>query len=221
MHASLNTDSKNNLILRLATIWRWIFMLFAVCGTAILWMPVSPVDVFWQKVLFTIVLAVFAILSGLAATFIPRRDHRGRTISLLLDYLAFVAAFVFTLNVGQVFIGIDSLGEKFGAGLLFLGVTLVGYLIGTLGKVATRFLLSEKTLQIISRFTMLAGLVLFLWRVDAVTGLVSLIGRLTRPAGLLALSSVVIFGLAFWIMWREPSAVAMGAKTHHEQVING
>jgi len=214
-------DSKTNLILRFITIWRWVFVLLVTGCLVFLWMPTSPVKEFWQKLLLTVVLSFTAILSAYAATRIPKRDHRGRMISLLLDYLAFVTAFVLTLNIGQVFIGIDSLAEKFGSGLPFIGIILVGYLIGAVENLPLRFLSSKHTLHIFSRYTMLAGFALFLWRVDILTGFVGLIKNLSQPEGLSVLVGMILFGLALWAMWREKSAAAMGAKTNHEQVING
>jgi ABC-type sugar transport system permease subunit len=38
---------------------------------------------------------------------------------------------------------------------------------------------------------------------------------------LAAIGGMLVFGLALWAMWREPSAAVMQVKTHHEELLNG
>ncbi len=217
----LKVDSRTMLLLRLSTIWRWLFALLAAGGAIALWTGGLPISALWQKILLTVVLTVATIASGVAAVLIGRRDHRGRTISLVLDYLAFAACFVLTLNAGEVFIGIDALGGTFGRGIPYLGIVMLGYLLGTLEDYLPKKHTPEQSLKAVSRWVMVGGLILFLWQVDAVQGLVYVLGKIAQPAGLASVAGMLVFGLSLWAMWREPTAAAMNVKTHHEQVLNG
>jgi len=217
----LKADSRTALLLRLSAIWRWLFALLAAVGAIALWTGSLPISALWQKILLTAVLVIASAASGSAAILIGRRDHRGRMIALVLDYLAFAACFVLTLNAGEVFVGIDALGGTFGRGIPYLGIVLLGYLLGTLEDYFPKKRGPEQSLKAVSRWVMAGGFVLFLWQVDAVQGLIFVLGKIAQPAGLMSAAGMLIFGLSLWAMWREPTATAMNVKTHHEQVING
>jgi len=217
----LKADSRTALLLRLSAIWRWLFALLAAVGAIALWTGSLPISALWQKILLTAVLVIASAASGSAAILIGRRDHRGRMIALVLDYLAFAACFVLTLNAGEVFVGIDALGGTFGRGIPYLGIVLLGYLLGTLEDYFPKKRGPEQSLKAVSRWVMAGGFVLFLWQVDAVQGLIFVLGKIAQPAGLMSAAGMLIFGLSLWAMWREQTATAMNVKTHHEQVING
>jgi ABC-type sugar transport system permease subunit len=171
--------------------------------------------------LLTLILALASVFSGIAAYDLVRRNHRGRVISLVLDYLAFAASLVMTLNTGEIFIGIDAFAETFGSGILYLGIAFGGYLLGTLRDRLTQNSAAEKWLLQISRYIIYAGLILFLWQVDALNGLIYFFTKLANPTGMLSVAGVVLFGSAIWAMWREKTANALNAEVHHEQLLNG
>jgi ABC-type sugar transport system permease subunit len=214
-------DSLTNLILRISTIWRGLFALVAVVGSITVWSGRLPEVPLWQKILLSLILSITAISSAFGAVQIARRNHRGRMTSLVLDYLAFVACMVVALNVGEVFIGIDALGETFGRGIPYLGIVLAGYLLSSLDEYSTRKRTSEQSLRQVGRWVMIGGFALFLWQVDTVRGVLYLLGKLTQPAGLISVGGMLVFGTALWAMGREPSAAALHVKTNHEQVLSG
>jgi ABC-type sugar transport system permease subunit len=214
-------DSKTPLILRVSMLWRVLFAILAALGVIAPWAGFLTETPLWQKILLTLVFALASVFSGIAAYDLARKNHRGRVISLVLDYLAFAASLVMTLNTGEIFIGIDAFAETFGSGILYLGVAFGGYLLGTLRDRLTQNSAAEKGLLQISRYIMYAGLVLFLWQVDALNGLLYFLTNLANPTGILAMSGALLFGLAIWAMWREQTANALNAKVHHEQLLNG
>ncbi|MBM3153585.1 MAG: hypothetical protein FJZ96_15485, partial [Chloroflexi bacterium] len=98
-------------ILRVFMVWRGLFALLALVAVLGLWivpgLGASP----WQKIVLSMALCIAALFSLLGLFDIAKRLHRGRTISLILDYLAFVACLVIVLNTGGVFTGIDALAD--------------------------------------------------------------------------------------------------------------
>ncbi len=214
-------DTLTNLILRIAVIWRIIFAVVAAAGVIAAWSGRLPETPLWQKILLNAILAAAAGFSAFGAVQIARRNHRGRIISLVLDYLSFVACAVSALNVGEVFLGIDALGETFGRGLPYLGVALLGFLLGAMDDSAPRKRAVEQSLKQAGRWVMIAGFILFLWQADAIRGALYFFGKLAQPAGIFSVAGTLIFGAAIWAMWRQPTAAALHAKTGHEQVLNG
>lgn len=221
MNDPTQADSKTHLILRVSVVWRVLFAILAAVGVIALWTGFSAEIALWQKILLSLLLALGSIFSLVAAFDLRRRNHRGRMISLALDYLAFAACFVLALNTGDVFNGIDAFAETFGRGIPYLGIAFGGYLLGTLRDRFTQDSNTGKRLLEISRFIIYAGLVLFLWRVNALNGLLYSFTKLANPAGILSVIGLVLFGLAVWAMWREKTANALNAKVHHEQLLNG
>jgi ABC-type sugar transport system permease subunit len=215
------TDILTNLILRIVTAWRGIFALLAAVGVVTTWSGKLPETPLWQKILLSLVLSLAAGFSAFGALQIARRNHRGRMISLTLDYLAFVACVVAMLNIGEVFVGIDALGETFGRGIPYLGIVLAGYFLSAMDAYSLRKRTAEQSLKQAGRWVMIIGFILFLWQVDTLKGIVYFLGKLAQPSGIFSVLGVLIFGAAIWAMWRQPTATALCAKTSHEQVLSG
>jgi ABC-type sugar transport system permease subunit len=221
MNVSSAKDTRTELILRILIIWRLLFALIAVGGVIAIWVGSFGPGALWQKMLITILLSIASIFSAIGAAQIRRRAHAGRMISLALDYLAFFASAVLVLNIGGVFIGIDSLAENFGRGIPYLGIVLAGYFLSILDDyLPLPKQISESSLKRVGRWVALAGFILFLWNVNAVNGILNFFGRLLEN-GILATLGVVVFSAAIWGMWRQPTAQALHAKTGHEQILNG
>ncbi len=217
-----SSGARTDLILKAHVIWRIVFAILSVVGLIGIWLGRVTVESMWQKILISVVLAAAAVFSAIGAFQMSRRSHAGRIISLFLDYLAFVVCAVLVLNTGEVFIGIDALGQTFGKGIPYLGIVLAGYLLGTLDeRFPQKQKSSETSLKTIGRWVMIGGLILFLWQVGAVNGILYFLSKLVQPLGLVAVAGVLVFGLSLWTMMRQDIAQALHAKTNHEQIING
>ncbi|MFN8414411.1 MAG: sugar ABC transporter permease [Anaerolineales bacterium] len=215
-------DSQTNLVLRVHFFWRIIFALIVIVGTAIAWTGPLASFALWQKLLISFAALTASVFSIIGAVQISRRNHSGRMISLVLDYLAFVACAVFVLHTGEVFIGIDALGETFGSGLPYLGISVAGYFLSTLDDYFPQKKQSSETnLKTVGRWVMLAGFVLFLWQVGAINGIIYFLGKLAQPTGIVAVLGIAVFGISLWSMTREKVSQALHAKTNDEQIING
>jgi len=222
MTAHSQEDARTKLILQINFFWRIVFALFALAGVGALWTGSMPEASLLVKSLLTLALLIAAAFSVAGAVQISRRNHAGRMISLVLDYLAFVVCAVLALNTGEFFIGIDALGQTFAKGIPYLGITIAGYFLGTLDEnFPKKKQTSETSLKAVSRWVMLGGFVLFLWQVGAVNGILYFLGKLAQPLGIISVAGALIFGTALWLMSREETAQALHAKTTHEQIISG
>lgn len=217
----LSKTPETELILRLLSVWRVVFSLLAVIGALAPWVGLLPGLRLWQGILLSITLGAAAALSFVASRDILLRRHRGRTISLFVDYLSLVACLVIVLQIGGVFIGIDALGEVFGRSILFLLLALGGYLIGAAGDYFQHDPKTETILRRVGKWVMLFGGLAFLFMANLPQGLLALAQNLANPVGMGAVLGLVVFALALWGMWREPSATALNAKTSHEQMLSG
>ncbi len=207
--------------LRLLAIWRAIFSLLAAIGALAPWVGLLPGLRLWQGILLSVILGGAAVFSWVASRDILLRQHRGRTISLFVDYLGLVACLVIVLQVGGVFTGIDALGDVFGRSVLFLLVAFGGYLISAAGDYFQHIPKTEKILRQAGKWVMIFGGLAFLFRANLLQGLLALFQNLANPVGVGAVIGLVIFALALWGMWGGPSATALQAKTNHEQMLNG
>lgn len=222
MTAYPQLDARTTQILRLQTAWRILFAVLAVCGALAPWLGWASLEAAWQKIVLSLILLTAAAFSVVAVTRLARRDHAGRMIALTLDYLAFVACFVIVLNTGEIFIGIDALGETFGRGVPWLGIAAVGYFLGSIEDYfPQRNTSSLNSLKTVSRWIILGGFALFLWQVGAVPGILYFIGKLAQPLGIASVIGTVVFAVSLRLMMLPSIAQALNAKTNHEQVING
>lgn len=185
MTTHLQINSRTELLLRISIIWRGLFTLLSAGGAIALWTgTLAPESPLWQKILITVVLVTASILSGIAAVQISRRNHSGRMISLVVDYLVFVICVVAAMTIGEVFIGIDAFAETFTSGLPYLGIVILGYFLGVLDEYfPQKQLNSETSLKVASRWVMLGGFALFLLQVGAINGILYFISKLAQPAG--------------------------------------
>lgn len=221
MTAQSRIDAQTSLILRIHMIWRALFALLAAGVLVMLWAGQTEMAL-WQKILLSVVAALVSGFSAFGAFQMSKRNHAGRMASLVIDYLVFVASIVIALNTGEFFIGIDALGETFGKGIPYLGITALGYFLGMLEDYfPSKNKSSESSLKVVSRWVMIGGFILFLWQVDAVNGVIYFLGKLVQPNGLIAVAGLVISGLSLWSMSRPTIAQALNVKTGHEQIING
>jgi len=218
---SLDRARRNDVVLRLLSLWRLLFGLLAGAGAISPWIGILPNLRLWQGLLLSVVLGLSAVLSLMASLDIVRRRHRGRTISLFIDYLGLVACFVAVLQIGGVFTGIDALADVFGRSVLFLLAAFGGYLISAAGDYFEGRPAIRTTLRRIGAGVMAVGGLMFLLASDFLQGSLALGTALAHPAGIAFVTGLVVFGLALWGMWREPAATALNAKTGHEQMLSG
>ena len=214
-------DIKTKQALQVLFAWHILFTIGGVVGATLLWSGASE-TASWIKVVASFLLIVSAFFSAIAVFSIRQRKHRGRTISLVINYLGFLASFFGMLHVVGFFTGIDSLGETFPKGLPYIGIAFIGYLVGSIADryqdnrpdIALKF---KQAAQLIAAL----GGILFLFAVGLIPGTLSFFSKFSSSTPLLLLTGAIIFGIMVWLMWREPTRVAMNTKGKDQLMLEG
>jgi ABC-type sugar transport system permease subunit len=175
-----------------------------------------------MRLLASVLLGLGAIVSMFASIYIRRRQHRGRMLSLTINYLVFVICLLWGFNVIGVYTGIDSLADTFGRGLPYLGVAFLGYLITAFGAryEEDRPALTRRFNQVGKIFGA-AGGVLFLIAVGILPGLLSALSKFTNALPFVLFLGVLLLGVLLWMMFRAPTAQALGARSEDNITLNG
>jgi ABC-type sugar transport system permease subunit len=162
-----------------------------------------------------------AVGSAFAAAYIVRRDHRGRMLSLIINYLGFVVCLALDLHILGVYTGLDVLAGAFKNGLLFLLLGFIGYLIGAWADRYDDHPLRQQSLRRVSQIIIAIAGVLWALSVGLLEGILALLQQFTTPLHFILTAGVVIFAVLLRAMWPHPIAEAMHAKRHHEETLNG
>ncbi len=204
--------------------WLLLLMLWhgvvAVAGLAAAVSVLTSVPGGLRFVVAGIILAL-ALISAAAVPLIHRRDHRGRVLSLVVNYLGFLACAAMLLHLIGAFTGIDDLAQRFSRGLPFLLIAFVGYLVGSFGDRYEQYPQRQMAFQRIGRIIMLAGLALFLLALINVPGLPALAREILQPVRLALVLGLLLFGSMFWAMWRQPVAEAMHVNNARSETLSG
>lgn len=166
-------------------------------------------------------LLLMALGSVGAVVFIPRRDHRGRALSLLVNYIGFLFSTVALLQLIGAFTGFDELADRFPRSLPFLAITFAGYLIYAFADRYDNYPKRQATVQRVGKFIMAGGLLLALAALVGWESVPQFIQERLQPVILALLAGVVLFGLMCWAMWRRPAAQAMNVNNARQEMIEG
>ena len=208
----------------LAAGWHVLYTLLALGGVVYIWSAADTTVALalWLKILLTVAGLALAVASAAAVLFILRRDHRGRVISLVINYLTFIAAGVGLLTVFQVFTGLDSLADTFMQGIPFLLLVFLGYVITVLGdRFETSNPARQRALRQVGKWVALAGGVVAIFAMGLLNGLRSVIERYNTPVPFLLTGLLVLLGLMLWVMWRRPTAEAFRATNADAEMLLG
>jgi len=210
---------RTQILLTMLSIWHGVLAAGAFAGIILIW--VAAPQAVWLKVVLSLVLALMGVGSGFTVVLIRRRQHRGRVLSLVINYLGFLFCLLYGMHVLGVFLGIDALADTFGRGIPFLGGALLGYLISAFGDRYEDYPARQKLFRQVGKFVMLGFLAAFLLAVGLLQGLWALVLRFNTLQPYLLLSGTIVFGLMLWAMWRNPTAEAMQANNAHEEMLSG
>lgn len=205
--------------LRLVVIWHLVLAVGSLGGIGAAWLAESG-RAAWVNGVLTAALGLTAVLSLLAAQDIHRRRHRGRLLSLGVNYLGFLFFLIGSMHLIGVFTGIDSLANSFGRGLPFLVLVFIGFFIGTL---AERYQnpATQKAVRQSSKAIMIVGGVAMLLAIGVHNGVLALLSSLSdwRVVGMLG--GTAVFALMLWAIYRQPSAHALKATNADAEMISG
>lgn len=206
--------------LAVLVVWHVIVVLGAAVGLWLLWMGQAALPE-WVRWFSLVALALMAFGSIGAVIFIPRRDHRGRTLSLMVNYIGFLICTVALLQWIGAFTGFDELADRFPRGLPFLGVAFVGYLVYAFADRYETMPRRQRAVQRVGGFIMLAGLILAVVAIIAWEAVPAFVLERLQPVVLASLAGVALFGLMCWAMWRRPAAQAMHVNNARQETIEG
>jgi ABC-type sugar transport system permease subunit len=213
-------EGRTNLYLKLLSAWHLVLTIAAVVGLAMVWANTNETAQ-WMKILMTAALILVGGASIAAVRDIRRKQHRGRVFSLMVNYLGFLVSLLWGMHVLGIYTGIDSLADTFGRGVPYIGLLIVAYLLSSFGdRFEDRPSIMLK-IQRVSRYIAWVGLLLFLIAVGIIPGLLSFIAKFSEPLSILLGLGAVVFGVFIWMMWREPTAQIMGAKSSDQVMLNG
>jgi ABC-type sugar transport system permease subunit len=213
------SNSVQNQI-RWLVIWQGVLALAGVGGSV--WAFTHPGWGWVARAGVGILLLGIGIACGVAVFDLPRRVHRGRVITILVNYFGVFAAVVGALHFLGIFTGIDSLANTFGRGLPWLLVMFAGLFIGGLGDRFEGSPALAKQFPPAGRAIAIVGGVVFLWMVGIVPGVVSLFGKLfTQPLPLILIGSAILFTVTLWIAYRPAVSQALNAEVLSDEAISG
>ena len=174
--------------------------------------------------LYLFVLAVptlFAVAAAASTLWTLQRTARGRVVAIIVDYLAFLTAFLLLLHLQGVFLGFGDLADVFAASLPWLVVALVAYLIGYATEWTTNRPAATRAINLVRYGLFAVAGIGFLVAIDAVHGALELLRGLADPVNLgLAVVSVVL--LAFLLaLWGNEGRLRFGATLGDSELLDG
>lgn len=212
---------KLNAWLRLSQLWHVILSVAALAGIIYIWFVLGDQMALWLRILITVILAAVAVFSSMAVVYINRLDHRGRVISLFLNFLGFIFCFFGILHLLGAFTGLDTLADTFGRSIPFLLIVSAGYLIRAFSKRYEDRPAVQQRLDLIGKIVMIVGAVAFLVAAGLIQALQAVVTGYGNPTVIVMTVGLVLTGLTLWNMWRQPTAEAFGATNADKEMLEG
>lgn len=146
-----------------------------------------------------------------------RRRHRGRSLSLAVDYLTFVACLVLLLQANRVFVGLDALGETFVRGVPFGLLALGAYVVTGYGDGTG----TSATVRRIARVVTVVALLAMLVAVGLLPGLATFVARTFQPLQLSYLAVGLASGYVAWRTFQSDVGYELRATTESQRTLDG
>lgn len=161
-----------------------------------------------------VVLAVAAIISLAVIPLLRQRRHVGRALSLALSYLTTLVAGIILLHSTSVFVGMDTLADRFTRGLPFLLGAAVAWYVAGLASLSPQ---TKRILRIVAAVIIIAGVI--------VMGLIAAIGtfisRLDGAVPLVALVVLIVGAIVVRRTWQIDVAREFAATPRQVDILDG
>jgi len=207
--------------LRLLTGWHLLLVLVGLGGIAYLWTGGGEAVADWLRFVLTGLLVLLSVGSGTAVHQIIRLNHKGRVISLAINYLGFIISLVASMHLLNLFMGIDSLANNFGRGIPFLGLAFLGYFVASYADRYEYNPRMQRQLRQAGKWIAIVAAVGFLFAVRLVAGVQATVGRLDNLVVITAVLAIPLFATFIWAMWRRPMADTFGATNAQGEMLSG
>lgn len=201
--------------LQAAAGWHILLAVGGVLGLGWLWAGGGTERAVVFKVIITLLLVAVTAVNLLAATDLLRLRHRGRMLSLAVNYLGFLFCLFAVIHRAGGFAGFNTLANNFGRALPFLFLAFIGIAISNLGEHP------GPTRQKAGRVVTAVGGLIFLFLAGLATAGRALFLGLTDPVTLLLFVALCPLALFVWAIWRQPAATLLGAKNADNEMLIG
>ena len=201
--------------IRLAAGWHIVLAVLWLIGVGWLWFGDASETAVAIKIASTVSLVLGIIGSSLAAIDLTQMRHRGRMLSLAINYLALLFCFFGVIHRTGGFIGMNGVADNFGRSLPFLFLAFIGILISNLGENIS------PTRKTTGRIITALGTIAFLVLLGIASALRTLFLGLTDPITLGLFVTIIPLALFIWAIWRQPAATQLGAKNSDNEMLIG
>ncbi|MCP5096663.1 MAG: sugar ABC transporter permease [Chloroflexi bacterium] len=219
-NSALPSNERTQMWVRVLMIWHIVLSVGGLVGVGLVWAQAASM-VLWLKIVLTAVLLTLSIASAAAVININRGGHKGRVISLAINYLGLIFSILGSMHVLNLFVGLDSFADTFGRGLPYLIAAFLGFFVTGYGN---RFENnpSQKALfeNLGKAITALSGIA-FLFAVGLLSGLQALGTSLLNGTAVLLVIGIILFGLMVWAMGQRPVADHFQATNSHGEMLSG
>jgi ABC-type sugar transport system permease subunit len=195
--------------------WHILLALLLLAGIGWLWIGGGQESNLLIRVVTTIILVLGVVGSSIAAIDLFRLRHRGRVLSLAVNYLAFLFCLFGVIHRTGGFIGMNGVADNFGRSLPFLFIAFIGIAISNVGEAPS------PTRKTVGRIITAVGAIAFLILLGVASAVRALFLGLTDPITLILFLALFPFALFIWAIWRQPAGALLGAKNADNEMLIG
>ena len=220
---SNNQSNRNELLYWLVLIWHAILALGAIWGLFVILTSAQAENlVNWQRGLISIILILLLVGNVVIGIQFPKRKHRARFFSLIINYLGAVATFIFSLHLSGIFVNFfTTLANNMMETLPYLGLIVGGILVMAQSNRYSNQPKIESGIRTFGWILTGIGILGFLWVGVLSKGDPTIFGENIPPTIIVFLILLVLFYSAFYIMWRPTTAHTFNASVSDRETLDG
>lgn len=222
----LSSDQKSikrtQMMITITTYWHFLVALSGILILALILIQhgFSNIPV-WLSYLAAILIGMFSLGSFYSGIQLIKKSRKGRTASLIVNYLGFIVLVISLFQNLGIFLGVDALAKTFGASIVWLSGVLIGYLVYSAGDRFHYRIHIEELLHKIGKYIALLFFIIFLIKAGLFQALIYLARQLVIPSNLIIELILICFGMAIWFIWREQTALYLNRTNAQTEALEG
>jgi len=175
----------------------------------------------WLSYIAAILIGLLSIGSFYSGIQLVKNRRQGRTASLVVNYLGLIISILVLFQSLGLFLGVDALAKTFGSSIGWLLGVFIGYLVFTAGDRFHFRIHVEEMFHKIGKYIALLSFIIFLIKAGLFPGLLYLAKQLIIPSNYVTAFITIIFGIAIWFMWREPTTLYLNRTNAQTEALEG